>query len=230
MNFIDWYNSEVVRIWKKFEGEYQLERMPLFLGTYKEDADVLIVGMNPSFNEEDMDKYFVSDNADPLLKGYTSKQLFQWAGFEERIANVKKWEIIARDEYKKYFGSFDEFIESCGFKKNSWAHIDLFLMRGTNQSEEIKLVVKKEKLNNFGQEQMDLLLEAINKNKHKIVIVFNATASKFISSAIGNNKFETNFLFKNKMYFFSGMLRGQRALDIFSRQRLIQEIRNFKNG
>ena len=115
-------------------------------------------------------------------------------------------------------------------------------MRGTNQSEEIKLVLEKEKLNNFGQAQMNLklnnfgqaqmnlLLKAINKNKHKIVIIFNATASRLISVEIGNNKFESCFLFKNKMYFFAGMLRGQRALDIFSRQRLIQEIKGCKNG
>lgn len=227
MNFEDWYNFEALKIWKEFEKEKNLELMPLLIGNYNIEAKILFVGMNPSYNTKWMDKFFVSDLCPNHLKNNISNELFKWGGvdLESRIQIVKEWEILAnKGVYKNYFGKFDIFTEDCGFEEKSWAHLDLFLMRGTEQKKEIKMVYEKSKLNNFGERQSKLLLEAISKNEHKIIVVLNAKASEIICEKIGNKKLETQFLFNDKTFFFSSMLTGQRALDRFSRKRLINEI------
>lgn len=234
MNFEEWYNLEALKIWEEFESEKKFKLMPLLLGSYNANADILFVGMNPSYNKPSMDKYFQSQNCIDILRGIQSDFLFAWKGddFNSRIEKVKKWEHEAnKGVYKPYFGKFDSFTKSCGFDEKSWAHLDLFLMRGTQQKEEVKLVFEKnKKLNSFGERQINLLLEAINKNKHKFIVVFNAQASHIISEKIGNINLESKFKFNGKFFFFSSMLTGQRALDKFSEKRLAKEIRECING
>ena len=234
MNFVDWYNSESLKIWEEFASEKNLNLMPLLLGSYNTEAEILYIGMNPSFNQPWMDKFFQSDLCPVILKGSESNSLFRWNGidFNHRIDKVKKWEYLANHGvYKNYFGKFDAFTKDCGLNEKSWAHLDLFLMRETQQKEAIKLVLgKNEELNSFGERQINFLLDSVNKNKHKFVVVFNAKASEIISQKIGNIKYEPKFKFNKKYFFFSSMLTGQRALDKFSVKRLAQEIRRCINS
>ena len=83
-------------------------------------------------------------------------------------------------------------------------------------------------MTDFGIKQVDLFFEAILKIKSKIVVVPNALASKIIHNRIlKNDEIHTSLKFEGKQYFFASMLSGG-AMDIFSKERLRQEIVSFK--
>lgn len=246
MKFKDWYNEEARKLWET--QDHQSLYLPAQLGNYKENTEVLIVGMNPSFDTKRINKDFDSN---PKLKGKESEKIFLWndkKNIDSNYIDIREHESFCwgsdrnknEHSYKTYFGKFSSFIKKCGYPEDSWAHIDLFLMRGTNQGEERRLIYeKKPKLNNFGEAQVDLFLEAVQKTKHKIIIVFNSEAAQILYRRIKNinplndlasleskEDLETYLDFQNKRYFFTSMLTNGK-LDIFSRQRLINEIRFF---
>ena len=110
----------------------------------------------------------------------------------------------------------------------------MFLLRETSQKN-LKAHICEKKcdeihpiLNDFGTRQFDLLLEEIQMIKPKIILVANALASrifkeKLSSSLSWKEEKGTYMLNLNDLtcpIFFSGMLSGQRAMDVFSRERL----------
>jgi hypothetical protein len=241
MSFETEYNKEVLDLWKKHNPPNPL--IPKQIGQYNINAEVLFVGMNPSFSESKMDEFFASEDCDnKKLKNQISRQLFAWEGpdFDRRVGLIREYEGAANNHtYNNYFGLFDPFIIKCGYKTKCWEHLDLFIMRGTTQNKENKLIYDKNELNDFGKDQVNLFFKSIKKTNHKLVIVFNSEASKIIYKELKNiqisdelgslndsKDIESYIDTDNKRYYFSSMLTSGR-LDIFSRQRLINEIRSF---
>jgi hypothetical protein len=221
--FNDWYNCKALEIWRNMTPKQEL--MPLLIPEIQTDAEVLVVGINPSHDLKWINQK-LEDRA--AFGNYSAEELFAWneEQLEQRKPFIIKMEKHARELDNRYFMAVKKFVLSCEF--NSWTHLDLFLMRSTNQDEGMKLIFKKKEMTDFGIKQVDLFFEAISKIKSKIVVVPNALASKIIHKRIlKNDEIHTSLQFEGKQYFFASMLSGG-AMDIFSKERLRQEIVSFK--
>ena len=221
--FNNWYNCEALEIWRNTTPKQEL--MPLLIPEIQTDAEVLIVGINPSHDLKWI-KQQLQDKA--AFGNYSAEKLFAWNDeqLEQRKPFIIKMEKHARELDNRYFMAVKNFVSSCEF--NSWTHLDLFLMRSTNQDEGMKFIFNKKEMTDFGIKQVDLFFEAISKIKSKIVVVPNALASKIIHKRIlKNDEIHTSLQFEGKQYFFASMLSGG-AMDIFSKERLRQEIVSFK--
>lgn len=113
-----------------------------------------------------------------------------------------------------------------------WNHIDLFYLRETSQEKlRRSIFLKTRVLNKFGRDQMDITRNILERITPKAIVVVNALASNIFKEEY-KLKFDqyhgcyfTRISGRNVPTFLSSMLSGQRALDIFSRERLGWHIR-----
>jgi len=228
MNTIDLendYKERVLEIWNRFKDinalnfpgcEYR--KSPLLPKTIKKDA-ILFIGINPAFSKQ-------------------------------RNEEIKNKEIefypFISDETKDitYFEKFKDISSYCN--NAEWTHLDLFFMRETNQE-----VIEKLSYDNvdFLQAQLDITFEIIKRASPKVIVVSNSLASEFFGKRKQKHlphfdkiwmgydlNFKTDFDNELGTYnikigekdtpiFFSGMLSGQRALDLGSLERLKWQIK-----
>lgn len=207
------YGYEILQLWGYNKGlpvfteEYSYRRIPL-LPKYVEKDTILFVGLNPSY--------------------------------DEKHKNI----IFYRRKEGKDISYFEKIKEVANYCNNGeYEHIDLFFLRETKQKVIESLVFKKEG-RKFLQDQLDISFKIIKKINPKIIIVTNAFASEFFGKKKATkhstfNKiwmgydldFEKDFdntigtysILMNERQIpivFSGMLSGQRALDLGSLERL----------
>lgn len=223
-NFENWYNNEAIELWKKFGGAQVL--VPHLLPKIQINPDVLFIGMNPSHRLDWIQKVLESNKQD--FNSYGVDELFSYPGesLAKRLPYITLMEEYARDNVQ-YYRVLDDLVSKCGYK--SWTHLDLFLNRETEQGKFLKIIEYNESnnyFNEFGLEQLNLFKKAFNKLKPKIVVVNNATASVIISQLFtGEGVTKTCIKYQNVTIFLGGMLSGQRAMDRFSKLRLINEIK-----
>lgn len=228
MNTIDLendYKDRVLAIWKEFKDievlnhpDCEYRKSPLLPKTIKKDA-ILFIGINPAFSKRRSE--------------------------EIKNKEIEFYPCIA-DEIKDitYFEKFKDVASYCN--NAEWTHLDLFFMRETNQE-----VIEKLSYDNvdFLQAQLDISFEIIKKASPKIIVVSNSLASEFFGKRKQKHlphfdkiwmgydlDFKTDFdnelgTYKIKIgendipIFFSGMLSGQRALDLGSLERLKWQIK-----
>jgi len=190
---------------------------------YDEDeseADVLFLGMNPSF---------ISTQ---------KEESYEWT----RERTIGK-------EYFKPFFNVEESLRNEYNIEIKWTHYDLFVFRETNQSNIKKIFKSNEEGRNFLFQQLEVLKERLVKTQPKIIVASNAlirtflgmnakTDSKGIKTGVWLGdwiKFEFDKTkgtyiiqqpneLKGIAIFFTSMLSGQRALDIGTRERLVWHI------
>ncbi len=221
------YKDRVLEIWNKFKDipvlndiacEYR--KSPLLPKIVKKNT-ILFIGVNPAYSKSR--KHEIIDNE---------------IGFYPLIS----------DDIKDipYFEKFKSIANYCN--NSEWTHLDLFFLRETNQEIIEELSYKHI---DFLQAQLDITNEIINKISPKIIVVSNSLASEFFGKKkqkhspyfdgekiwIGHNlDFEKDFNTKIGTYtirigeketpiIFSGMLSGQRALDLGSLERLKWQIK-----
>ncbi len=232
MLFCDEYNKKSLNIALEFKNEMQ-GRLPQQLTQHCHPSKtVLVVGMNPSFNLEWIANSLNMDNKDAELLFSLDHE-----NIENRLDVIRKFEFKAFNEHP-YFKVLKEFLSVLSLQDN-WNHLDLFIMRETSQKEALKSIGHREikedflvktNLNNYGKAQLELFKWAVEELKPKIIIIANTAASVLVSNIFNGGKNETTFdldidpNYRTKV-FLSGMLGGQRALDRFSRLRLIKEIK-----
>ena len=103
-----------------------------------------------------------------------------------------------------------------------WSHLDLFFTLEKDQSK-IKEAIEAENL--FLGEQIEISTAIIHKLEPTIIVVCNAFASGLIKDVFQCNFDDTIGTYRIKDFinipiFFSGMITGQRSLDVGSRERL----------
>lgn len=181
-----------------------------FLYSKIEKKEVLFVGLNPSFGKE--------------------------AEEEEKDGkvSVKEEGFSAKENEHKYFNKFQSFFDTDSKYNGKWSFIDLLFVRETGQQ-----IVKSfyEKETEFIKNQLVISKKMIEDAEPKIIVVCDTLSREFMKkdmnldlkfdNKIGTYKVEND---KSKLYgtivFFSGMLSGQRALDLGSLQRLKWHIEN----
>jgi hypothetical protein len=167
---------------------------------------ILFIGINPSYNKK-------SSNCDNIF------------------LNLKDDGTTDDGKLYQYFKKFPEFSEYTG---EQWGHLDLLMLRETNQS-----LIKKiyEEDFSFIKGQLDISKKTIINSSPKVIVICNAFACKLFSKHMFKLKFnETvgtylicNKSLKDTPVFFSSMLSGQRALDLGSLDRLKWHIKKVIN-
>lgn len=114
-----------------------------------------------------------------------------------------------------------------------YAHHDLYFVRCTDQRTVRDAIFRYPM---FFRKQLDLTKRIIKEAKPKLIVVINADASRIfktefnLDGQIIDPETGAYYLpeeFDNIPVLFSGMLSGQRALDLGSRERLEWQIRRF---
>jgi hypothetical protein len=214
------YSDKVLKVWDKFKDldvlntpECEYRKYPLLPKIIKKNA-ILFIGINPSFSNKRNED--ISNN------------------------EIEFYPCISDEEKKIYY--FERFKDIASFSNNvEWTHLDLFFLRETNQK-----VIEQLSYDNidFLQAQIDISFEIIKRASPRIIVVANSFASEFFGKKKQKHLpcFEKiwmgyDFDFKNDFdnelgtykikiekkdtpIFFSGMLSGQRALDLGSYERL----------
>jgi hypothetical protein len=220
-----------LRIWERHAKDHQgapgSALMPLLLDDYKVGSELLFVGMNPSFSlnaiRRILDAEFPGEKRD-------IETFFAW-DTRRRVDELVRFESKARCVYKKFFKPLENFAQAAGAQ--SHAHIDMFLMRHTKQNQVTKAYGKgfsELSAKPFMVEQFDLFKHTLEAMRPKVVVVANAGASSIarigldLKSPDGGRTYRWSAM-PNVFIFLSGMLSGQRALDIYSTARLALDVR-----
>lgn len=215
------YAEKVLRIWDKYdmipilnEKGCEYRKSPL-LPQFIECDSVLFIGCNPSFPNGS--KIYKHD-----IEFYTKKE-------DEKDI--------------QYFEKIKEIVDYC--KISSWSHLDMCFIRETNQ----KIIEEMTyQYIDFIHDQLAISFDIIEKSKPKLIVVTNALASEFFGKKKPKHKgldtiwkgyrldFNTDFDNEIGTYkididgkiipiIFSGMISGQRTLDIGSFERLKWQIK-----
>ncbi len=234
-------NEKIVKIWNDFSKIHN-GRAPLFYGDFSE-KEFLSIGLNPSFSKE---RFLNNAIKEVTGDSIDAEEFFKWDDVKKHLDEFikKSLEIdnMARNSYPFHLALI-EIAEQIGFKGN-YEFVDMFLLRETSQGNlepcicENKRCNNSPKLNDFGKKQFDLLVEIIQTINPKIILVANALASKIFKNELSSSleweeEIGTYVLTVNNVncpVFLSGMISGQRALDIFSKERLIWHMKKVLHG
>lgn len=217
------YKDQMLHIWKKHCDidklkDFEYRKSPILPKFIKKNS-ILFIGINPSFSKNDV---ILPENKE--IEFYPIK-----------------------NENEKDIPYFEKFKEIAKYCNHSWSHLDLFFLRETNQKVLEDLAKNKNQLS-FLEDQLDVSFKIIEEVTPKIIVVANAFASEFFGKKKKQHHkfdriwkgypldFETDFDDKIGTYYieigqnktpilFSGMLSGQRALDIGSLERLKWQIK-----
>ena len=143
------------------------------------------------------------------------------------------------NDYPKYWKAFEEFGEATSL---TWTHLDLLVVRETNQ-EAINDLFRLNNGIDFIYQQLMISKQIIEAVKPNIIVIANTLSRLFIGRMQSNGEkmwigykfeFDENYgtdkivsdgPLKGVPVFFTSMLNGQRALDWGSKQRLIWHIK-----
>lgn len=211
-------NSKILEIWKGFK-ENRGEDMPMLYPAFK-GGGILFVGCNPSKRKKAIIFAYDESNLEDLAK--------------KVIENEEAYRGSGKDSYEAPFSNLSM----------KFSHADLFCYRMTTQGDfKTRILInpkekrfRKESLNEFGKQQVELIREIIEEAKPAAIIVVNAFASDIIKEVfkeeVGEINRESGAYYWNKKIplFFSGMLTAQRALDKHSRERLFWHVKKVLLG
>lgn len=233
----DYCTRTALQIWRdhaeQHAGKPGASLMPLLLGDYQVGADLLIVGMNPSFSEDPVEGILRKSGVpeSDVSSFFAWDPTLDMEAMQDRVAKLGQFEAVARAEYKRYFGPLDDFARNIGAAPP--AHIDMFLMRHTSQKDfqnaygktfdELKLVP-------FALKQFELFSFTLKAMLPKVVVIANAAASDVAVKGLPLTHWKDGRSYRwNELpdvpFFLSGMLSGQRALDRYSRNRLALDVK-----
>jgi len=230
MDTISFVNKKVMELWHKWENELKrIEndlKVPLIYPSMAQEV-LLFVGSNPSFVASAYRSVLRDGNYNT-----TPEDFLSWRNHGKYALEMYQHvERKVRKSYYRFFKVLDEISKEVGLE---YEHIDLFFYRKTGQKELKKVVYDdKGKLNEFGCEQLKLSGKLIETVMPKVIVVANAFASHLFKEKYGLKWDNEHGYYiwrpqsgeRNVPVFLGSMLSGQRALDIYSRERLIWHIK-----
>ncbi len=238
------YNKKIWDIWKNFEDITKpLNRAPLI---YPEltSGGFLCIGMNPSFSKGDN----LIETQAYSFEGLSRDEFYSLEIAEKYGVEWAKEELSQQSESFKnhaYFKNFrlikSQILDPKGIK---FQHVDLFPFRETSQNEMLCYVQHKKtspknhpNFNEIGLALFDAFIEMLEFISPDYIMVNNAEVSHMLLSHFGldyekdldqvRGCYYFNIVGESVPVFCSGMLSGQRALDIYSRERLFWHLTSF---
>lgn len=225
----DDFNKQALAIWRAHLKEDAL--MPALYphGHFKNNLELLILGMNPAFNEDAIQKRLSG-----LGIGMQATDVFRWSPKEEPryVAELLRAELDAFANYGTYFKPLREFADEIGCV-HSYSHLDLFHWRHTKQHEFTPFVGSPDNLNEFGRAQIALTRVMIERLRPKVVVIANAAAARYAVACmpleyVAGSRTQCTLPGSTlPRFFLSGMLSGMRRMDTFSRIRLEVDVRDY---
>lgn len=203
-------HQKLIDIWQQQFQDDEDVRMPLITESLKGDR-LLFVGLNPSW-------------PDDLEANEWARNFFDWRNRAEfDFDKAVRFEQNVRNPNKPY-PYFKQFIEIAAYVGVEWEDIDLYFYREKNQAVFNARIEGEWKA--FGDAQLRLSTQRIREASPRIIVVANAYASR-----IFEREFEAVFSDEHGCHladfgsrkvpiFLASMLSGQRAMDVYSRQRL----------
>jgi hypothetical protein len=117
--------------------------------------------------------------ADTPFANISPREFFHWRNRSKfDIAIATAIESAARKKY----GFFGKFRDISDYVEVPWEHIDLFFYRQTSQNQFKPIVLKNDRVNEFGGKQLELskiLMEAV---RPQIIVVANALAAQIFQT------------------------------------------------
>jgi len=170
-----------------------------------EEKSILFVGMNPSF----------SDKKDAWNNGNRGGNI---------LYNIPK--PSEKKETNSFFIKINDFYKCIIDPKPPLAHHDLLFIRETTQDSVLKW--KKDIiLKSFFDKQLEISKKIIKESKPVLIVVLNAGSRELFKELYGNGVYDNRLgarIYsiggKDTPVLFSGMLSGQRALDLGSQESL----------
>jgi len=220
------WNKRLSEVWEDHSEITKQLRSPAFQGSLKNNA-ILFVGMNPSFSITRWTTLLKEKKIDDDPESY-----FSWDNRHkyDRALSLD-FNSYTKGKYS-YFKPMREFAGSLGLE---WDHADSFFIRETNQNiikSDVLINNNPKSLTEFGKAQYELAVELIRKSAPKVIIVANALASHIWKHQFKLDLIEQDTGTYNSTIngtsvptFLSGMLTGQRALDVYSRERLFWHVK-----
>lgn len=206
--FIIFYIMERLEIEKDFKGSIDsllrefadILKLGYAVPNYVYKHSILFIGLNPSLGSEKSG----------------SIELF--------------YDLYDRERSNHYFDKFFEIGEYCN---HVWSHLDMFLIRETRQNN-VKFWCKDERFRESMIRQVGLTREIISRVEPTVIVVCNTMAREWFRNKLvnplaydmvfddllGTYRIINDEVLNNVPVFFSGMLSGQRALDLGSLERL----------
>lgn len=212
-------NYEIIAVWKEFPTE-RGDKIPLLFPPSCDDC-VLFISFNPSFPDELRNRRWIHSYDINTLNTINLKQ-------------VIKQEIETQNSLR-YFNILRDIAIALHLP---WSHLDVFMLRETSQEKAKPKVYDgaTKQLTRFGQRQFDLFTKALQISSPKVIVVINALASAIIKAQLRlkHNTIDGCYYVPDDKikapFFLSSMLSGQRALDIYNRERLIWHIKQKINA
>ena len=223
-------NSEALAIWREHDSDFKSSPgralMPLLAEKFVPNADLLFVGMNPSFSRESLKKLVREFFGDLPVD-----DAFAWDSTKsaEHVEALIRLDTKSLSVYKTFYGPLQEFSVEVG--ATSHAHVDMFLVRLTSQKEFGQTHGKRfEALGAFALSQFELFQLTMRHLDPKVIVIANAGASQLALKGLKLESFDNGLSYRWATLpavpiFLSGMLSGQRALDVFSKARLARDVK-----
>lgn len=200
-------NDEIISLWKEFPDE-RGNTIPLLYPPSERDG-ILFVGFNPSFPiaiENNLGHLYDIDTLDRI-----------------NVDTVIKEEMKSQATLP-YFSPLKEIASKLTLP---WSHLDIFMFRETSQNKaQERVFTASKQFTPFGEKQFALFRKALYKSHPKAIVVINAAASHILKSHLRLNYNDGDGCYYSSdenikaPFFLGSMLSGQRALDIYSRERL----------
>ncbi len=203
------FGSDFRDIWKnlKTNDKFLLElkaRNFLLAAALPKGPHLLFLGLNPSFTSG--------------------------SNGQERNGNYFRLQQSGND-YPRYWRAFEDMAKNIGEKKPvSWSHLDLLAIRHTKAKDILPYFDTP-----FIQGQIQIFRRILTEIHPQFIIVTNTkvrdwfwnSSSFSIEERQGKGAHAIFYDSWSCPIFFTGMLSGQRALDIESRERLVWHIKNY---
>jgi hypothetical protein len=213
---IDGINRELRVLWARERARVASPVLDLFPLQYAEMKleSLVFVGINPSHapeNEQTLRLSSTADLEDP-------KRIQQVIELDAKAVGKRGANPVA------YYRVLNEFA-------HDWEHIDLFAIRDASQTEALASLQPDGVLGDFAEDQLKVFDRLLRALRPLTVVVVNAAASAILkkrtatrfSNDSGHHTIDLGY--GEIPVFFSGMLAGQRALDVHSRERLVWHVR-----
>ena len=226
------FNDGLIKIWEDEFGKPGESNnnvlAPMLYPDLIESPDILFVGINPSFKIEDVLQIFLDNprlTEEQILNNTMAMEFYRWNSYNYTKNKSKVFRDVEKiaKQTSGYYNVFNKF-------PGNWEHVDLFNVREMSQKilmSQIFINKSKLRFNSFAEKNLELNIRIIEKLKPKIIIIANAKASDIFRS-IDKDKLKIRELgcseWEGVPVFLCGMLSRQRALDIYSRERLIWHV------
>lgn len=215
-------NEELDNVWSDLVSSEPNILVPKYFEPLNKNT-ITFVGFNPSFVEDRTKEFFRTKG----VELNSIREHYLWKN-RDKFARAIDDELSAhsRNEYS-YFAQHRKLTQFLGYK--NWDHIDLFQFRETSQEQGLELLARNDR---FRSDQLEIFERVLELAAPKLIVVANAKASELLKDrwlvgAVDAASGCHSHMVSNRPVpvFFSGMLTGQRALDVHSRERLFWHVR-----